>query len=513
MKKLPFNKSLFIPAAVAFALVLGCAPQNASAQMPPAPAATDASAPRATPVVPPPNIVPGSPFAEVVRLAQAGVDEGIIMAYVANSASTFNLDSDKIIYLSNLGVPNTVVTAMIQRDQQLQQQFSAAQAAQQQPPAQPATVSETAPTDTAAVTPAPAPDQPATTDYFYDTLSPYGNWVVVNGYGRCWRPTIVVYNSSWQPYCDHGHWVYTDCGWFWASDYAWGATFHYGRWFRDADYGWCWYPDPVWAPSWVTWRYSNNYCGWAPLPPRTSYVAGVGIVFNGGGVGADYNFGLAANCFTFVPAQHFCDPHPHHYFVARTQVAQIYNNTRVINNYNVNNRTIVNQGIAVENIAVATRTTIRPIPVRQMDTVVVHGGHSQPSNRSSYGAGVNHVAYTRDFGSPLRTPASPQNTSPQPQQHYNPAVTIPQHPVPVVNYHSQPQAAPTQTQPVYHGNASPQPAWQQMGSPRNAVRNQSQPNYYQSSAMAAPQSPAARPPAPLQPQHGGNSNGDKNWAH
>ena len=32
-------------------------------------------------------------------------------------------------------------------------------------------------------------------------------------------------------------------------------------------YGWCWAPDTVWGPSWVTWRYSGDYCGWAPLPP------------------------------------------------------------------------------------------------------------------------------------------------------------------------------------------------------------------------------------------------------
>ena len=79
----------------------------------------------ATPVVPPPNIVPGSPYAEVVRLTQAGVDESIVTTYVQNSTSLFNLDSDKIIYLSNLGAPNSLVTAMMQRDQQLQQQFAA----------------------------------------------------------------------------------------------------------------------------------------------------------------------------------------------------------------------------------------------------------------------------------------------------------------------------------------------------------------------------------------------------
>ena len=31
-----------------------------------------------------------------------------------------------------------------------------------------------------------------TVDQFYDTLSPYGTWVYLEGYGRCWRPTVVV---------------------------------------------------------------------------------------------------------------------------------------------------------------------------------------------------------------------------------------------------------------------------------------------------------------------------------
>ena len=109
-------------------------------------------------------------------------------------------------------------------------------------------------------------------NYFYDTLAPYGTWVQVDGYGRCWQPLVVVSEPGWQPYCDRGHWVYTDAGWYWMSDYSWGwAPFHYGRWFHHERFGWVWTPDTVWGPSWVTWRYSDDYCGWAPLPPFTAY--------------------------------------------------------------------------------------------------------------------------------------------------------------------------------------------------------------------------------------------------
>ena len=91
-------KHILWVSAVALALAVECWPSNAAAQTPPAPVSTETLAPPVTPVVPPPSIVPGSPYAEVVRLTQAGVDQSVIMTYVTNSSSTFNLDSDKIIY-------------------------------------------------------------------------------------------------------------------------------------------------------------------------------------------------------------------------------------------------------------------------------------------------------------------------------------------------------------------------------------------------------------------------------
>jgi hypothetical protein len=507
---------------VALALAVGGSPQNISAQTPPAPVATDTSVAPVTPVVPPPNIVPGSPYAEVVRLTQAGVDENIITTYVQNSTSLFNLDSDRIIYLTNLGAPNTLVTAMMQRDQQLQQQFAATQAAQQAqqtPPAPASPAPETTPSNTTDVAPPPVPDQPVTVNYFYNSLAPYGSWVVVGGYGRCWRPTVCVYNSGWQPYCDNGHWVYSDCGWYWASSYAWGATFHYGRWFRDASVGWCWYPDTVWAPSWVTWRYSNNYCGWAPLPPHTAYQAGVGIVYNGGNVSVGFNFGLGANCFTFVPTPYFCNPHPRNYCVAPAQVTQVYNNTTVINNYNINNRTIVNHGIAVENISAASRTTIHPVPVHQINSGYANGSYSQQFNRSANVSGANHQGYTRDFGSPLRTPGSSQSYSHQPNQNamtsqavppratsvpnqvqpqhnYN-APTSPQPSAPAASYHSQLVPARSETVPVNGSSPQTTAAHQQ---PTGTPRYQTQQNYYHSASQ--PSAPAYTP-APAQSQQGG----------
>jgi hypothetical protein len=76
--------------------------------------------------------------------------------------------------------------------------------------------------------------------YFYDNLSPYGNWVYYPGYGNVWLPDA---GPGFRPYFSSGYWVYTDYGWMWASDYSWGwATFHYGSWTYDQYYGWMWIP-------------------------------------------------------------------------------------------------------------------------------------------------------------------------------------------------------------------------------------------------------------------------------
>jgi hypothetical protein len=518
---------------VTFALAGLFALQNSHAQTPPAPVATETVAQAASAVIAPPNILPTSPLAQVIRLTQAGVDQSVIMNYITGSASTFNLDSEKIIYLSNLGVPTELVNAMMQRDQQLQQQFASVRAAQQAPPAQPP---QPAP-ETAQVNLVEAPAQtevqpaPVTVDYFNTTLSPYGNWVVVNGYGRCWQPTAVVYNSSWQPYCDRGHWVYSDCGWYWASDYAWGATFHYGRWFRDANYGWCWYPDTVWAPSWVTWRYSDDYCGWAPLPPRTSYQAGVGIVYNGSGISAGFSFGLGASCFTFVPTQYFCNSHPRNYCAAPAQVTQIYNKTKIINNIKVtgsgNNQIIVNNGIAVQNIASATRTAIHPVPVHELNN--------------------NHVAYRRaDYNQGTTRPTFTGNPSSQPltaahNNNYFPQTTVNQNPQPAHNWTApqttQPEGhhtvttipettvpehvtpthePPVQTPPAHYYQQQPnqQPSvparWQDSqssGTPRNSERNSEAHQIY--SAPASQSTEPVSASVPSQRQAGGGHNGNQ----
>ena len=100
---------------------------------------------------------------------------------------------------------------------------------------------------------------------FYDRLEPYGEWVWLQGQ-YVWVPVNV--DRQWRPYTV-GRWVYTDLyGWMWVSNEPFGwATYHYGRWGFSNRVGWFWVPGRRWAPAWVSWRSSDEYLAWAPLPP------------------------------------------------------------------------------------------------------------------------------------------------------------------------------------------------------------------------------------------------------
>jgi hypothetical protein len=181
--------------------------------------------------------------------------------------------------------------------------------------------------------------------FFYDDLAQYGNWVQRPQYGWVWTPRVE--QSSWRPYED-GHWAWTDEGWTWISDepYGW-ATYHYGRWYDDPDYGWEWVPGDEWAPAWVSWQESDDYLGWAPLPPSVDFRPGVNL-----------NVRLAPDAYVFVPSRQFLAPRIRDYIVPRAQYGQIFPRTRNVTRYNRVNNRIFNQGVAVERIQ---RVTGRPV--------------------------------------------------------------------------------------------------------------------------------------------------------
>ena len=344
----------------------------------------------------PATIRPSSPVAEVIKLANSGLNEAVMLAFVTNSTRTFNLGADEIIYLNDVGVPGSVVTAMIQRDDVLKAMLAASAsgasvlvdsgvvpaAAEETAAAvatsEPARMEAAAP-GTAYPVEAPLipPDAPAD-DMFYDGLAPYGNWVDIAGYGPCWQPTAGLINPGWQPYFDCGRWVYSDCGWYWLSDYSWGwAPFHYGCWFRHARLGWCWQPGSVWAPSWVAWRYNDNYCGWAPLPPGVTFTAGVGLTFHGHRFSDRDDCGLRPNHYHFVAWNHFHDRQLRPHGLPRQQVARVYDNSTIATRISGDGHTTINNGLPPSRVVAATRSPIHTVALRETATPNVAGGRAE----------------------------------------------------------------------------------------------------------------------------------------
>jgi len=103
------------------------------------------------------------------------------------------------------------------------------------------------------------------------TLSPYGEWIQVDGYGLVWRPYVSSVGLDFTPYESCGTWVWTDdYGWTFGCEWDWGwLAFHYGRWGWFEDY-WAWQPGYEWSPGWVDWRSGDDYCGWRPSSPEYS---------------------------------------------------------------------------------------------------------------------------------------------------------------------------------------------------------------------------------------------------
>ncbi len=328
----------------------------------PSASAEGASAPTAQ-VAPQLPALP-APVREVVEMARSNVGESVLLEFVKNSPDPFEIKPEEIVYLKDIGVPETVVTAMIKRTGELHAQGvvtvpaaeTVASGAQGAAPADQSAYATTV-TPTAEIAPPPLP---VTDNYYYSSLSPYGSWLYIRPYGWCWQPTVAVVDNGWRPYCQGGRWAYTSDGWYWQSSYSWGwAPFHYGNWYQNPACGWVWVPGSVWAPAWVTWRYSDAYCGWAPLPPGCGWNTGVGLTYYGRGVSVGFSFGLSWSCYTFVGWDHCWGPRPYHYYVPRHHAAVVYNNTTVINNYyGGGGKAVVNHGIPTAKMPTFARQEI-----------------------------------------------------------------------------------------------------------------------------------------------------------
>lgn len=236
---------------------------------------------------------------------------------------------------------------------------------------------------------------------FYDNLAPYGQWVYDPEYGNVWVPNE---EGDFRPYGSRGYWAMTDYGNTWVTDDPWGwAVYHYGRWTYDPYYGWIWVPGYEWAPAWVSWRYGNGYCGWAPLGPRVSITMGYNCP-ESWWVFVQPNYMYQRDCIRYWRGPSY----------NRTYVSQ----TTIINNYYVDNTTRVryNYGPRREQVE---RITRQPVQVYSLSRTSRPGAPVVSGNR------VNVYRPTIDRNS--LNSSRPQQVMQAPRQisrHLQPATNI-----------------------------------------------------------------------------------------
>jgi hypothetical protein len=193
---------------------------------------------------------------------------------------------------------------------------------------------------------------------FYDRLAAYGDWVRRGGV-YVFVPAV---DAEWRPYT-LGHWEYTNrFGWLWVSDEPFGwATYHYGRWGFDEEIGWFWVPATEWAPAWVSWRRSDDYVGWAPLPPDRD----TGLAFD---IDIDSDR-YADRYWAVVPGPEFLAPRLDRIVVrfGDTRFKTVFRNTRPLGRVKIVNKIVVNDVIKVTDVERITRKKVRVKEVREVD--------------------------------------------------------------------------------------------------------------------------------------------------
>lgn len=301
---------------------------------------------------------------------------------------------------------------------------------------------------------------------FYDDLAPYGQWVEDPAYGYVWVPDV---SADFRPYYTYGHWVMTDYGNTWVSNYPWGwAAFHYGRWTYDNYYGWIWIPGTVWGPAWVSWRYGNGYYGWAPLGPDFDMSMGFGY------------YDCPVDWWVFIQPMYLYKHNYYRYWHPRNN-SLVINNTSAVNNTYTNTRNnvtyvtgprateiqnVTNQPVTVYHI----RSTSAPVrsKVRDGEVTMFHPMQVKTSTgRQPVPADVVHAPQAIGRPQPaMNTDQQPAFRTPQLQQRNN--------------FFSAPVSQPSQQQPTrgrYEWN--PQSAPQQ--------RQQQQNNFQQNNSFSRPQ--------------------------
>jgi hypothetical protein len=211
---------------------------------------------------------------------------------------------------------------------------------------------------------------------FYNKLEPYGDWIETNDYGYVFHPREAEGSRRWRPYTN-GHWVYTDAGWTWISVEPFGwATYHYGRWTRLREIGWVWVPGNQWAPAWVSWRKSNDYVGWAPLPPEARFDQRTGIRN-----WSDSYYDVGPDQYCFVASREFGAPRVEQTLLPPERNVTIINQTTNVTNITYNNTTIVNEGPNYDELRSISREPVPRYRLERKLNVDLTAGAPRPEVR------------------------------------------------------------------------------------------------------------------------------------
>ena len=268
-----------------------------------------------------------------------------------------------------------------------------------------------------AAQPATAQDRPVDIDLFYAQLEPYGQWFEHPVWGTVWRPRV---DRDWRPYAQ-GMWVYTnEFGWYWEAEEPWGwAPFHYGRWLIDEDGSWIWIPDTEWGPAWVAWRSSDEYVGWAPLPPDAHWGPDGELLFDA----AFYSAPRYHSVWCFVRPHQLILPGLHRYLVPRRHAYVAFSSSRPFRAHHKSDGRFVNVGFDVRRFE---RMTGRPVvrmhikavnnpQASNLPRVRAHGGEIsvyKPSfvERPEGGARIHRpAAADKDRGTAAGRPSAPDS--------------------------------------------------------------------------------------------------------
>src|SRR5436190_19147067 len=151
-----------------------------------------------------PAILPSSAD-EVVRLAQSGVSDQVVLAFIGQSHSYYNLSGADITALKNVGVSSQVLTAMLDHDGALRAQaqssspVAATEVAQQPTVTQPGAVSATAIANQTPTTTVVTQSEPPPPEVEFVPISPGPDYL-------------------WSP----GWWSWNGGAWIWI-----GGRWHY----------------------------------------------------------------------------------------------------------------------------------------------------------------------------------------------------------------------------------------------------------------------------------------------